>query len=313
MELLTRFTRRPVGQMAVMAMTQIVDRTAGASALDPVASRLTALTGKVPVAVRDALHGVWLGHPLHPMLAQVPVGSWLGAAVLDTLAVMTPEGERRAGVERSAAALLATGLAAVPVTAAAGSADWSKLHPEQQRVGLVHAAANVVAASLLTASLVQRRRGRQGAGRLLGLLGVGVASAGAGIGGHLAYRWAAGANHAEHVPHVTPEDWAELGPLGEFDQRTPHRRLVGETPVVVVRRGSTLNVLAATCSHLSGPLDEGTVVEDDGVDCLVCPWHGSSFVLDDGSVRHGPATAPQPEFDVQVVEGVVRARVRPPA
>jgi nitrite reductase/ring-hydroxylating ferredoxin subunit/uncharacterized membrane protein len=299
--------------MAFMAMTQIVDRTAGASALDPLASRLTTLVGKVPAAVRDALHGVWLGHPLHPMLAQVPVGAWLSAAVLDALAVATPDDERRAGVERSAAALLATGLAAVPLTAAAGSTDWSKLRPEQQRVGLVHASANVVAASVLAASLVQRRRGRQGAGRLLGVLGVGVASAGAGIGGHLSYRWAAGANHAEDVPYVTPQDWAELGRLAEFDQRTPQRRLVGETPVVVVRRGSTLNVLAATCSHLSGPLHEGTLVEEDGVDCLVCPWHGSAFVVDDGSVRHGPATAPQPAFDVQVRDGVVHARVRPPA
>jgi nitrite reductase/ring-hydroxylating ferredoxin subunit/uncharacterized membrane protein len=299
--------------MPFMAMTQIVDRTAGARALDPLASRLATLTAKVPVGVRDALHGVWLGHPLHPMLAQVPVGTWLSAAVLDTVALLAPNDERRAGVERSAATLLATGLVAVPVTAAAGSADWSKLRPEHQRVGLVHASANIVAASLLTASLLQRRRGRQGAGRLLGFLGVGVASAAAGIGGHLSYRWAAGANHAEDVPYVTPGDWAELGRLGELDQRTPHRRLVGETPVVVVRRGSTVNVLAATCSHLSGPLDEGTIVDDDGVDCLVCPWHGSTFVLDDGSVRHGPATSPQPTFDVQVQDGAVRARVRPPA
>jgi nitrite reductase/ring-hydroxylating ferredoxin subunit/uncharacterized membrane protein len=296
-----------------MAMTQIVDRTAAVTALDPVASRLATLTGKLPAPLRDALHGVWLGHPLHPMLAQVPVGAWLGATVLDALAVVTPHDERRAGVERSASALIATGLAAVPVTAAAGSADWSKLHTEQQRVGLVHASANVAAASLFTASLVQRRRGRHEMGRLLGLLGMGVAAAGAGIGGHLSYHWAAGANHTEQIPYLTPGDWTELGRLGEFDQRTPHRRLVGETPVVVVRRGSTVNVLAATCSHLAGPLDEGTIIDEGDVDCIVCPWHGSTFVVDDGSVRHGPATAPQPAFEVQVRDGVVRARVRPPA
>jgi nitrite reductase/ring-hydroxylating ferredoxin subunit len=74
-----------------------------------------------------------------------------------------------------------------------------------------------------------------------------------------------------------------------------------------------VTVLADHCSHLSGPLHEGELVDDSGVDCIVCPWHGSSFVLDDGSVRHGPATAPQPGFDVQVRDGVVRARVRPPA
>jgi nitrite reductase/ring-hydroxylating ferredoxin subunit/uncharacterized membrane protein len=295
-----------------MVMSQIVDRTAGAAALDPLASRLSRLAARLPLRVRDALHGVWLGHPVHPMLAQVPVGAWLGAAVLDGLAVVTPAGERRAGVERSATTLLAAGLAAVPVTAAAGTTDWSQLHREQQRVGLVHASANVLATMLLAASLVQRRRGRQSRGRLLGLLGVGVASAGAGIGGHLAYRWAAGANHAEEIPYVTPAGWLELGRLGEFDQRAPARRTVGHTPVVVVRRGSTVTVLAGTCSHLAGPLWEGQVVEDGDTDCIVCPWHGSTFSLDDGSVRHGPATAPQPAFDVEVQDGVVRARVRPP-
>src|SRR4051812_25650864 len=193
-----------------MAMTEIIDRTARVRALDPVASRLRGLAQKLPAGVRDVLHGVWLGHPLHPVLAQVPVGAWLSASVLALLAVVTPDDERRAGVERSAQALLTVGLAVVPAAAAAGTADWSDLHPEQQRIGLVHASANTVAATLLTASVVQRRRGRQAQGRLLGLLGVSAASAGAAIGGHLGYRWAAGANHAEQVPHVTPEEWTEL-------------------------------------------------------------------------------------------------------
>jgi nitrite reductase/ring-hydroxylating ferredoxin subunit len=172
---------------------------------------------------------------------------------------------------------------------------------------------NVTAMALLIASLVQRRRGRQGAGRLLGMTGVSVAALGAGLGGHLSYRWASGANHAEDVPHVTPEEWTELGRLGEFGQREPAVREVGATPVLVVRRGSTVTVLADKCSHLSGPLHRGQIVDEGGEDCIVCPWHGSSFALDDGSVRHGPATAPQPGFDVQVRDGVVRARVRPPA
>jgi hypothetical protein len=113
-----------------MPMTQIVDRTATVSALDPVATKLSGLVRKVPAGLRDLLHGVWLGHPLHPVLAQVPVGTWLSASILDALAVMTPDDGRRVGVERSAEALLATGLAAVPAAAAAGSADWSQLHPE---------------------------------------------------------------------------------------------------------------------------------------------------------------------------------------
>jgi hypothetical protein len=32
--------------------------------------------------VRNFLHGTWLGHPLHPMLTDVPVGGWTAAAAL---------------------------------------------------------------------------------------------------------------------------------------------------------------------------------------------------------------------------------------
>jgi len=290
---------------------QILDRVAGAARLDPLSAALTKLVDRVPVAVRDALHGVWLGHPVHPMLAQLPVGAWTSAVLVDAVAVGLPDGDRRAGADRAAEALLAIGLAAAPATAAAGVTDWSKLLPEQQRVGLVHASANTVALGLLTTSLVRRHRGS--GGRLLALAGVGVAAAAAGIGGHLSYRWAAGPNHAQDVPHVTPEDWADIGRLDEFAQRTPTLRRVGDTPVVVVRRGDSVTVLADHCSHLSGPLHEGQLIEDGTDDCIVCPWHGSTFVLADGTVRHGPATAPQPGFDVQVDDGVVRARVRPPA
>ena len=53
--------------------------------------------------------------------------------------------------------------------------------------------------------------------------------------------------------------------------------------------------LAARCTHRGGPLGDGELV--DG--CIVCPWHGSRFGPD-GTVRSGPATRPQPAFDVQV-------------
>ena len=33
--------------------------------------------------VRNFLHGVWLGHPLHPVLTDIPVGAWTAAVILD--------------------------------------------------------------------------------------------------------------------------------------------------------------------------------------------------------------------------------------
>ena len=121
--------------------------------------------------VKDALHGVWLGHPLHPGAAQFTAGSLLSASMLD--AVGGPVG----GGRSPSSFLIAAGLATAPVTVAAGWADWSRGHEDQMRVGLVHAATNAVALSLYAAALVQRARG--GRGRLLSLAGGAVAGVGA--------------------------------------------------------------------------------------------------------------------------------------
>src|SRR5690606_2841465 len=96
---------------------------------------IDALTGAVralPLGrARDALHGLWLGHPLHPLMVQVPVGSWMSAAVLD----LWPGRSREAGV------LVGVGLAAAGPAALAGAVDWAELRRQQTRVGLVHAVA----------------------------------------------------------------------------------------------------------------------------------------------------------------------------
>lgn len=297
-----------------MDLGSAVDRLASLTSLDPVVDRAGALANALPPGVRDALHGTWLGHPLHPALAQVPVGAWLSSSVLDLVAAGLPDDVtlgRRAGLQHAASVLVATGLVTVPAAAAAGFVDWAQLHPGQKRVGAVHAAANVVGAGLFAASLVARVRGRHGRGRLLGLLGVAVAGASAGIGGHLSYRLAAGANHAEDVGHLAPSGWTSVGRLDDLPDRAPARREVGGVPVVVVRTGGEVRALADACSHLSGPLSDGDVTTAGGADCVVCPWHGSTFRLDDGAVVHGPATAPQPVFDARVVEGMVSVRLRP--
>ena len=90
-----------------------------------------------PGKVRDGLNGVWLGHPVHPMLVQAPVGVWLSASMVDLF-----------GDQRSARRLAAAGLAAAVPAAVAGTADWSEQHEQQMRVGVVHAAANLAAMSV---------------------------------------------------------------------------------------------------------------------------------------------------------------------
>ncbi|MGW4600646.1 Rieske 2Fe-2S domain-containing protein [Streptomyces sp. NPDC004457] len=246
---------------------------------------------------RDLLHGRWLGHPVHPLMVQVPIGSWLSAAVLD----LYPGRTREAGL------LVGVGLASAAPAALAGWVDWAELHRQQQRVGLVHALANSAAVGLYAASLGCRVRGRGAAGRTYGFLGLAAVAAGGMLGGHLAYRQASGANHAEEVPHVVTGGWHRIGAVAEFPADRPVRRSVDDVPVLVVREpGGAVHALAERCSHLAGPLSEGTV--SDG--CVRCPWHGSVFRLSDGWNVRGPATAPQPAFDTRITDGHVEIRLR---
>jgi nitrite reductase/ring-hydroxylating ferredoxin subunit len=238
--------------------------------------------------VRDALYGVWLGHPLHPVLVQVPTGAWLSASLLDGWP----------GSERASRRLVALGLAASAPAALAGAMDWSGQHEQQMRVGTVHALANVTAVGVYAASLMA---GDRAGARLMRLAGLAFAGAGGLLGGHISFRLAGGANQAEPVPHLVEPGWHVLMPVTDLPEHRPVRRMLGEIPVVAVRDGDKVHVLADRCSHLSGPLSGGSL--DNG--CLSCPWHGSTFRVADGSVVHGPATAPQPSFQTRTVDGVI--------
>jgi len=242
-----------------------------------------------PGRTRDALHGVWLGHPLHPVLAQAPIGLWLSATALDAWP----------GGERASRRLVALGLAASAPAALAGAADWSEQHEQQMRVGVVHAAANLVAVGAYAASLATRSRPLSATLRLAGLSAAAMAGV---LGGHISFRLAGGANQAEPVPHLIEPGWHDLMPAAGLAEARPIRQMVGEVPVVVMRNARQVHVLAERCSHLSGPLSEGTL--EDG--CLTCPWHGSSFRVSDGTVARGPATAPQPVFRTRVRDGVIQ-------
>jgi uncharacterized membrane protein len=120
----------------------------------------------LPPGIADMLRGEQLGHPLHPALVAVPIGSWLSASVLDL-----------------------TGGAA---GAAAGAADWVSVDPDSDpatfRVGAVHAALNDLALGLYVASWLARGRDRRARGAVLALVGSGVLAASGWLGGHLVYR-----------------------------------------------------------------------------------------------------------------------------
>jgi nitrite reductase/ring-hydroxylating ferredoxin subunit/uncharacterized membrane protein len=280
------------------ASVQVLDSLGRASALDPLIAPVQSVVRALPLGgARDVLHGRGIGHPLHPVLVQVPIGAWLSAAVLDAVP----------GSARQSRVLVGLGVVSAVPAAVAGWVDWAEQHEQQMRTGLVHAVANAAAIGLYAGSWVARGRGRTGWGRLLAYSGLGVVGTAGAIGGHLAYRQAAGANKAEPVPHLLEPGWHALTLLADLPVSEPVRRELGEVPLLVFRHeDDRVDVLADRCSHMSGPLSEGTV--EDG--CVTCPWHGSVFRLSDGWNVGAPATAPQPSFDTRTREdGTVEVRL----
>lgn len=251
-----------------------------------------------PGPVKDGLSGTWLGHALHPILTDVVIGSFVSASVLDMLG-----GD---GDGAAAQRLLAVGLAAYGPTALTGVSDWADTEaadPRVRRVGLVHAASNAAAASLYTASLLSRRRGSHGRGKLLALAGGAVLGAAGYLGGHLTLVRGVGPNQTAFDPG--PGDWTEAPDSGDLAPGRPRRVVVDDTPVLLVRHSDGLHALHDRCSHRGCSLSDGEISGES----VTCPCHGSRFDLRDGSVQRGPASSPQPAYEVRERDGRVEIRL----
>lgn len=143
------------------------------AALRPVARALVSSPGR-----RAVLLGRQLGHAVHPLLTDAPLGAWTSAAVLDLTG--------GAGARPAAQRLVGFGLLSAVPTAVTGYAEWAHTDQRQARVGVVHAASNGVAVLLYGASYLARRAGRHRDGVTLALLGGMVSGVGGFLGSHLA-------------------------------------------------------------------------------------------------------------------------------
>ncbi len=289
-----------------MASETIVDAVEQQQWLEPVEAGLqkavaTAYeaTGPAGRVVKNFLHGTWLGHPLHPVLTDVPIGAWSAALVLDA---MEAGGNRRCG--RAADTVLSIGLAGAVGAALAGLTDWQATDGSARRVGVTHGLLNLTSATLYTASLVARKQRHRGAGRWLAAVGFAVSAAAAWLGGNLVYGKQIGVNHTAGEP--LPHDWTPAVAESDLREGKPRRAEVNGVKLLMLRRAGQIYCIAEVCSHLVGPLADGEIHEDT----VTCPWHASCFSLRDGSVIDGPATHPQPCFEARVRNGQIEVRAR---
>jgi len=240
-------------------LRQVVRRIERFEALDKVARPLAGAVGRAvrPRVVRNLLSGTYLGEPQHPVLTDLPIGAWVMSALLDAIGGPAADG--------AADLLVAAGVVAAVPTAAAGLNDWSDTVGPETRVGLVHATLNTTALSLYLASLVARARGRRRAGQALSLAGLGVLTGGAYLGGHLSFGM--GVNVNRTAWEQRPDQWTPVLADSELADGQHRKADAGGAPVLLYRTAGTVYALASTCTHMGGPLQDGTI--SDG--CVTCP------------------------------------------
>jgi nitrite reductase/ring-hydroxylating ferredoxin subunit/uncharacterized membrane protein len=286
-----------------MESTNTLLRVADNPAIDQVAEPLSravrgAFEGAGPSGqqAKNALHGVWLGHPLHPVITDVPIGAWTTALALDAAANGDP------GMRRAATFAIGVGLAGAVGAAVTGLTDWSETDGQSRRAGLVHGLLNLTATTLFATAFAVRRKDSHDGGRKCAWTGYAIALGAAYLGGDLVYGQRIGVTNAN--TGFLPDEFTPILQSAALAENSMVRARAGSSDVLLVRQHGRVCALAHSCAHLGGPLSEGTL--KDGA--VVCPWHGSEFSLDDGRVLNGPSAHNQPRVAVRERGGQIEVK-----
>lgn len=246
-----------------------------------------------PKWLRSFLHGTWLGHPLHPLLTDVPIGALTVALILDLLGIY--DGARWATL---------IGSAGLVAAAAAGLVDLDETDGKARQYGGVHASLMLVAMAFYLASLLIRygyTPGEPYQATLTAAIGYAFIVMGGYIGADLVFTL--GNTVDRHAWRSGGATWTALD-VAEMPERTPTKAKAGPQTLVLVRVGERISALHDVCAHAGCSLSEGKIVGDT----IQCGCHGSRFRLADGGVVVGPATYDQPAYEVRRSEGKLEAR-----
>jgi nitrite reductase/ring-hydroxylating ferredoxin subunit/uncharacterized membrane protein len=293
----------------ITSTRRLIDRLSAHPALGEIAEVLQPplrdlLEGDGPVKrqVNDLLHGSWIGHSIHPMVTDIPIGAWTVGAVCDTLVLAG-----RASFADTAFTATTIGAFGAVAAAVTGIAEWSDTKDEPQRLGMLHWIANSAALTTYLLSIGARAAKKPKLGAVLGLLGFGMVSAGAYLGGELSLGMQLGGKHTT-IPIEPPIDFERLCDAEEIADGATKALTFAGIPVLVTNSGGAFSAVVAVCTHRGAPLSD--VPPEDG--CVTCPWHGSRFALADGAVKAGPATFALAQFETRVDDGVLELRVMQP-
>lgn len=240
------------------------------------------------------LNGSWLGHPLHPLLTDIPLGAWVLTVLLDLVGLIfhVPY------LGMAAAILAGIGVAGALITIAAGLMDWMDVDPPEKAVGAAHATLNTAATLILLVSFLMRWHDHwQLAWPSFGiaLAGLLVVSGGAYLGGGMVYHMGVMINRNAY--RSGPADFLPALAANELVEGRLVRVEIAGQPILLVKSAGHIYALGAVCSHYGAPLNEGNLEGDT----VRCPWHFSRFALKDGSVQEGPACSAVPCYEAKLV------------
>jgi nitrite reductase/ring-hydroxylating ferredoxin subunit/uncharacterized membrane protein len=258
---------------------------------------------KPPRRLKSLLNGTWFGHPLHPVITDVPVAAWMITAVFDVLWLISPT--TFAWAARGAEVTVLLGLLGALGAIVTGLTDWSDTYGAERRVGLNHALFNALATMLYLVSFVLRLLQAPGDSILAAIISfVGLASViyAAYLGGDMVFTKGTGVNHTAW--EAAGDDYEAVLAVESVEENKFYRVTAAGVPAVLLRQGLQFYAISATCPHAGGPLDEGALEGD----IVECPWHGSRFCMRDGRVLTGPATVNAPRYDVRVRNGQVEIK-----
>jgi nitrite reductase/ring-hydroxylating ferredoxin subunit/uncharacterized membrane protein len=244
-----------------------------------------AVFGRI-LPVRDFLAGTWLGHPLHPLLTDVPIGALTVTIVLDLI-----------GQPVAADVALLIGVLTMLASALAGYSDYSTTDGRARVRATVHSAVMLVSLVIYIVSLAIRATGptNRALPIALSIVAYVILAGGAFVGGDVVFLL--GNMVDRHAWRSAGTKWAPVE-VGEIAEGSLVKAKVGIQDLVLIRTGDAILALHNQCAHAGGPLNEGTLV--DG--CLECPWHGSRFEVASGHRRRGPTVYDQPTYEVRKVD-----------
>lgn len=246
----------------------------------------------------DLMHGVWLGHPLHPAATDFVIGAWMFGSVLDAVAIMT----KSKAIDRSADILISMGNALAVPTALSGFTDFSTAPPQSMKTAATHGMLNAGGLAMNLLSSFFRSSGDRSAGRALSAAATGALMFSAWLGGKLVYNQKVGVNK---IPDAEgPAEWALAMRESDLLDGTPARVEIEGAPIMLYRSGDRISAIGAVCAHEGGPLDKGKVHDAH----VTCPWHQSVYDLHNGRVVHGPSTYREPAYETRIRDGNVELR-----